>query len=700
MRRRITAAVAAFYCCAIAFWVLGLTRGWTVLSEGEWLYVLVVLLHAVLSLTAVSQKPDDRRIRVFALAMALSTLTIVWPVVDMGAASEALVWFTAVGGSLVYAFPFAAYVHLATVVPDEHAFAGRNRWFVPAHYALAGLIGVVTALLYAEQIVLLQGGEHLSWLPVHPDLSKLFHLDALVIVGGYAYSGLFALALLGRAAVRHATIRGRRQALIVFAGIAPWTIYMVHEFAREAFGAAPLWPVEAQLVLEASTVLAWALGFFVAVLGYQLFEIGLVVRKGLIYSVASGLLIGLLYVLVLLLGELSFMVFSVGLTDWEMGVALVFVGMLMRPVVLGATRAIDVVFFREKLRLERLQRNLIPALAQITNLDRAASHLTGRIRRSLRLDSAALLLPDDSREFYRVRALSGTFRAGDDARGAVLVGQDLRECWPGPHRQVLTRESDMRGRPECTELFRMLDLLDARYVVPFELGPDLVAVLTLGAGRPRAAFDRDDLAELELLAQQASAMLENARLFHLARHDLLTGLVRRRVFEERLSLELGRVRREFEPFAVAMIDIDDFKSVNDRHGHLAGDRVLRVIADLMLAHCRSTDVVARYGGEEFVVLLPRTEREGALTVAEKLREAVEGRVVSIGEGVDVQVTLSIGVTIIEPPDVGHDGNEFIRRADHALYRAKAGGKNQVVLFGREEPANGGRADVQPAPRAG
>jgi two-component system chemotaxis family response regulator WspR len=232
----------------------------------------------------------------------------------------------------------------------------------------------------------------------------------------------------------------------------------------------------------------------------------------------------------------------------------------------------------------------------------------------------------------------------------------------------------------------MLELLGADYLVPFKLGDDLVAVLTLGGGRAAMTLDRDDLAQLELLAQQASAMLENARLFHLARHDQLTGLPRRRVFEERLALELSRATRDFAPIAVAMIDIDDFKDVNDRFGHLTGDRALRVVSDVMRNVSRSTDVVARYGGEEFVMVLPGTDEQGARVVATKLREAIASHPIALGPNIELVMTLSIGLAVVSEQDLGHDVQEFVRRADHALYDAKLAGKNRFAVFGKREAA--------------
>lgn len=681
MLRGPVALLALFYGCAATLWVVGLLLGWTELSGGEWIYVLVVALYASLSIAALRQRPDDARVRVFVAVMAMNTLTIVWPILDLSQ-SGALLWFTLAGGAFVYALPFALYLHLASLIPDVHPFVRYRRWFIPINYALALAVGAFSLLIYADQLGTGDGGAGVAWLPFHLSLDATYRTDGLLNVGGYVYGGLGALLLLGTAAWRNRSQQAKRQALIVFAGITPWTLFVAYSFAVALWApgreATPDW----ELALEAATILIEAVALFVAVIGYQLFDMGLVVRKGLIYGSATALSVGALYLVLLGAGELMGSILGVELAAWHLGIALMAVAVVFQPVVRGATRLVDAIFFPEKIRLRRLHGSLIPSLARRTDLDAVASHLTRRLRRSLQLQSAALLLPDDSREFYRVRALSGAFRFRGQARGAVLTGEELRHCWGGSRHDVMVRSaSGWQRSTRCRDLPAMLELLGADYMVPFQLGDDLVAVLTLGGGRTASPLDRDDLSNLEMLAQQASAMLENARLFHLARHDALTGLPRRRVFEERFALELSRATRTFEPIAVAMIDIDDFKDVNDRFGHLVGDRALRIIADVMRAVSRTTDVVARYGGEEFVMLLPGTDEQGARVVAAKLQEALAAHSIVLGPNVEMVVTLSIGLAVVSPEDLGHDVNEFVRRADHALYDAKLAGKNRFGVFG-------------------
>ena len=164
--------------------------------------------------------------------------------------------------------------------------------------------------------------------------------------------------------------------------------------------------------------------------------------------------------------------------------------------------------------------------------------------------------------------------------------------------------------------------------------------------------------------------------------DSLTGLRNRRFFDERLAEEFRRAQRYADPVSLMMIDLDHFKAVNDQHGHLAGDSVLREAAALIRASIREPDICARFGGEEFAVILPKTHMSGALTVAERVwRELGQKkyRIGAEGKHLDVQVTASIGIAFYPARDVtGPD--VLLKLADEALYRAKDAGRNTICLY--------------------
>jgi two-component system cell cycle response regulator len=205
---------------------------------------------------------------------------------------------------------------------------------------------------------------------------------------------------------------------------------------------------------------------------------------------------------------------------------------------------------------------------------------------------------------------------------------------------------------------------------------------------PKGPDFTDEARELAYwLASQARTALENAslhsRLQREALTDGLTELPNRRQLEEALAAELTRIRRYGGRFALVVADLDDFKQVNDRYGHLAGDDVLRAFADVLRANVRDLDTAARYGGEEFALLLPETDLGGAERVAERIREEMAVRAIETFPGAVLSVTVSFGVAAYpESPTQ----SELFSAADEALYRAKASGKNQVAVARGSAPA--------------
>jgi diguanylate cyclase (GGDEF)-like protein len=178
--------------------------------------------------------------------------------------------------------------------------------------------------------------------------------------------------------------------------------------------------------------------------------------------------------------------------------------------------------------------------------------------------------------------------------------------------------------------------------------------------------------------------LERSQLQDVSRRDPLTGVYNRSYVDGCLSRMFSAARDFAEPFSVAFVDIDHFKSVNDDHGHSVGDLVLKIIAQEIAATIRSDDVIGRYGGEEFVALLPKTPAAGAARFCERLREAVESTQVPVGTGA-VRVTVSIGHATLDP--LRHFAAEtLVQEADAAMYEAKHRGRNRVVAGGPTAPS--------------
>ena len=167
------------------------------------------------------------------------------------------------------------------------------------------------------------------------------------------------------------------------------------------------------------------------------------------------------------------------------------------------------------------------------------------------------------------------------------------------------------------------------------------------------------------------------KLRELSNRDGLTQLFNRRYVEEALGKEFNRARRYHSKLSVILTDIDFFKKVNDVHGHLAGDEVLREISRRLASGLRGADTLGRYGGEEFLVVLPETDTRGAYVLAERLRKTVQAKPIEI-EGASLIINISLGITELRESTAAYA--QLIAEADLALYQSKENGRNCVTLF--------------------
>jgi two-component system cell cycle response regulator len=180
---------------------------------------------------------------------------------------------------------------------------------------------------------------------------------------------------------------------------------------------------------------------------------------------------------------------------------------------------------------------------------------------------------------------------------------------------------------------------------------------------------------LKVKKLQDELRVKNETLARLSTTDGLTGLRTRRYATEVLSIEFLRARRYQSPLSLAMADLDDFKRVNDEHGHPAGDAVLRGVSKILLSQLRATDVAGRWGGEEILLIMAQSDERGARLLAERWREQVESALFEVSNGDPLRVQVSIGVasyaSSMKTPD------DLVAAADAALYRAKQAGRNRV-----------------------
>ena len=265
---------------------------------------------------------------------------------------------------------------------------------------------------------------------------------------------------------------------------------------------------------------------------------------------------------------------------------------------------------------------------------------------------------------------ASTIAANDYVRRAMDTGE----------RQRIAIPADARINAVAAD-FRPAEIV----VLPIEHKGDPLGAIVLAATSP---FGADEYARIDLFTQGLGLALNNAmahdRLQRLAALDPLTGIYNRRFGLRRLREEFGRTVRAQSPLGVLMLDIDRFKAVNDRYGHLVGDRVLKHVATATRSAIREGDILLRYGGEELVVVLPTASAEDVRVLAERIRETVAGSEVADG-GRSVRVTVSVGAVAFHPDEDSaetvNSEETLLQLADESLYRAKALGRNRVIIAG-------------------
>jgi diguanylate cyclase (GGDEF)-like protein len=223
-------------------------------------------------------------------------------------------------------------------------------------------------------------------------------------------------------------------------------------------------------------------------------------------------------------------------------------------------------------------------------------------------------------------------------------------------------------------------LAGSTMLLPLKAGKETFGMLAL-ASEEIPTMGSDTLQTLSAAVNHLSLAFRNGVLFKtvkkLADHDGLTRIHNRQHFDQTMLVELKRHQRQGQSLSLLMLDLDHFKSINDTYGHQAGDLVLREMGKLLTTTLRESDYPARYGGEEFVVILPHTSEEQAWNLAERIRRKLAAKRFEY-RGQVFRVTTSIGIAGVMPNSLQPSG-ELIRLADHALYMAKAGGRNMVCL---------------------
>ena len=321
--------------------------------------------------------------------------------------------------------------------------------------------------------------------------------------------------------------------------------------------------------------------------------------------------------------------------------------------------------------------------------------LTSKLSSTLSLDSVVNIVIDNVSDLVGKADVCILFLVDEDAHelalkvargkeGAVSIKSkkgDIFDIWVLKQRQPLMVS-------DADKDFRFnLDLIPGEFrrdfksviATPLISEKKVIGILRVESREPEA-YISDDLRLLTIISDLAAIALENSKLYHrieeLAISDGLTGLYCQKYFKDRLEEDIVKTVRMKQPLSLLMLDIDGFKSYNDKYGHIAGDIVLKSIGGLLKSSLEIGDIAARYGGEEFVVVLFGKEKASAQKLGEEIRKKIEGEKFILRQ-VETHVTVSIGCATLPEDAVSRD--EIIRSADAALYEAKKNGGNKICL---------------------
>jgi diguanylate cyclase (GGDEF)-like protein len=282
---------------------------------------------------------------------------------------------------------------------------------------------------------------------------------------------------------------------------------------------------------------------------------------------------------------------------------------------------------------------------------------------------------DEQRMHLRVTRSLVDMDSDTYERGNIL------NIWAAKHARPLLIKAGLH--PQADLALQAMQSQSA-LVIPLFVSNRVLGSMQFYGRRPNS-FTREDAQLLWILALVSENLLTrdyaNEGLLRYAFTDFLTGMKTRGYFEQQLDLEVKRAERKKSTLALLMVDIDYFKSLNDNYGHHVGDQVLRDISSILMKDMREVDTVARYGGEEFVIILPETSATGALQVAQRLRKSVEQANFFAGSPDKVEhLSISIGIALFDQD--AQFKQDLIEAADAALYAAKSGGRNRVIMYER------------------
>ncbi len=342
----------------------------------------------------------------------------------------------------------------------------------------------------------------------------------------------------------------------------------------------------------------------------------------------------------------------------------------------------NLIYLQKTLHNISILYNIGQAMNFIDDLKRLIQIILAKAIQTLGAERGSLMLFDSSSEELVVKVVYGLpdkefekkINDGQVECTRIKIGEGIAGDAFASKKAIITNlgENDPRFFP--SEVSRVQSLI----CLPLIVKEEAIGVINISNKKEGKFFNQDDLDFMGALANQAAIAISNAQLYELAITDGLTKLFIRRHFDYLLDSEIKRSARYKHPISLLMMDIDNFKSINDTYGHQMGDEMLKKIANVIKTTIRKIDLPCRYGGEEFTLILPETHKKHAKKISERLRKNISEIVVKTEAGKEISPTISIGIS--NYPLDSHGRDELLGCADKALYFAKKMGKNCVAEY--------------------
>jgi len=351
------------------------------------------------------------------------------------------------------------------------------------------------------------------------------------------------------------------------------------------------------------------------------------------------------------------------------------------------------IVYRRRLAYYKFMENFNTMIREGRDLDTLLYYIVDSLMEIVGIKCVTLYLHDEEQSLFNLHISRGIERQAVKDVKSINSDNPFIEFLRDGNMFVAEESVELSNGYNLEDIKKSFDKINVKlsiplyYSLPLYRGRDVVAVLNLGNKKNDLPYNHEDIDILNAFGRELSMCIDKAKLFTRLISDDLTNVYRQSYFNQRLDEELDRSKRYTRVFSLALIDVDDFKKVNDVFGHRVGDEVLKKVASTIRTELRKVDITARYGGEEFSVLLPETDQSRAVIAIERIRKAIETEFQksdvkkevlkqAFAEGVRFKVTVSVGIAAYRP---GIEKDKLIKEADKALYKAKWEGKNRVCI---------------------